>query len=100
GGTRAIEAGEAVLDVGGVIGAALLAVVDDVEPAATCLATTSATARRTAALSSAALAPGLFCSCSMSSTTCGGRGRLPVCVVRMRSMLRFMGCYFSRAPRR
>jgi len=32
-GTRAIEAGEAVLDVSGVIGAALLAVIDDVEPA-------------------------------------------------------------------
>jgi hypothetical protein len=32
-GARAIEAGEAVLDVGGVIGTALLAVIDDVEPA-------------------------------------------------------------------
>ena len=32
-GARAIEAGEAVLDVSGVIGAALLAVIDDVEPA-------------------------------------------------------------------
>jgi len=32
-GTRAIEAGEAVLDVGGIIAAALFAVIDDVEPA-------------------------------------------------------------------
>ena len=30
---RAVEAAEAILDVGGVVGAALLAVIDDIEPA-------------------------------------------------------------------
>src|SRR5262245_54654277 len=59
-------------------------------PHSACFFTTSATASATARASSAALPPGTFCSASNSSTTAGGRGRLPVWVVRILSVLRFI----------
>src|SRR6266852_4012766 len=60
-------------------------------PQAICFCTTSTTAPRTASCNSAALAPGLFCSSKSSFTTRGGRGRLPVWVVRILFVLRCMG---------
>src|SRR6185437_1763455 len=57
-------------------------------PHSICLRTTVAMASRTAALSSARRAPGFCCSASSSSTTFAVRGRLPVWVVRIRSVLR------------
>ena len=59
-------------------------------PASICFFTTPATASSTAASSAARLAPGLSFSASSSSTTFGGRGRLPVWVVRILSVLRRM----------
>jgi len=59
-------------------------------PHSTCLRTTPATASATATANSARGVPGLSCSASSSSTTLAVRGRLPVWVVRMRSILRFM----------
>ena len=89
---RAVEAGEAILDVDGVVDAALLAVVDHVEAAVDLLSHhLGDRAARRAASSAAVLAAGRFCSASSNSTTCGGRGRLPVWVVRIRSVLRLHG---------
>ena len=95
---RAVEAGEAILDVDGVIGAALLAVVDHVEPAGDlpsaprrrprCGPPARARRfwRRGASAPPAAIPPRV-----------AGRGRLPVWVVRIRCVLRFMA--FPRFPR-
>src|SRR6478752_90981 len=57
-------------------------------PHSACLLTTSATASFTAACNSARRAPGLFSSASSNSTTFCVRGRLPVCVVRIRPILK------------
>src|SRR5215831_7733768 len=59
-------------------------------PLSICFCTTCAIASPTAVLSSALRAPRFCCSASKSSITLAVRGRLPVCVVRIRSVLRFM----------
>ena len=65
----AFEAGQPLEHVHGVVGAALLAVIDDVDAAFDLLAHDVATASRTAACNSAWRGPGSFCSASSSSTT-------------------------------
>ena len=89
---RTFEAGETILDVDGVVGPALFTVVDDVDAGFDLLAhhigdgAFHRRLQRRAARAWAASA-----SASKSSTTFAGRGRLPVWLVRMRSVLRFMG---------
>src|SRR6185312_1344657 len=67
-------------------------------PQAICLLTTSATASRTAACNSALRAPGLYSSASSNSTTLVVRGRLPVWVVRMRSVMCVTRCRRRSSP--
>ena len=80
----ALVAGQTLEHMHGVVGAALLAVIDDVDAAFDLLLHDELTASRTAAFSSAWRAPGFLSSASSSSTTFAVRGRLPVWVVRMR----------------
>ena len=82
----ALEAVQAVDDVDGVVGAALLAVVDDVDAGIGLLCDHIGDGLATAASSAAWLAG--FLSASRSSTTLAGRGRLPVWVVRILAVLR------------
>src|SRR5262245_58326393 len=62
-------------------------------PHSTCLLTTSATASRTASCNSFRREPGCFSSASSKSTTSGVRGRLPVCVVRIRSVMKLKAAH-------
>src|SRR3989442_12753533 len=61
-------------------------------PAAACLRTTSSTAERMRAPSSARSTGTPSSLAYIMRTRSSGRGRLPVCVVRKRSVLRFMDC--------
>ena len=81
----ALEAVEAVDDVDGVVGAALLAVIDDVDAGGLLLGDHIGDGRvdRCVERGPAPLSPARSC-----STTAAGRGRLPVWVVRIRSVLR------------
>ena len=88
--TLAAEAGQAVLHVGGVAGLAFLAVADDVDAGVDLLLHGLGDGARTRAwnaASSTGLPPARQRIISMRSA---GRGRVPVWVVRMRSVLRFM----------
>ena len=94
----ALEAGQAVDDVDGVIGAALLAVVDDVD-AGGLLLRRSHRRRPRAPRHRAPHDPRTpFFSASNCSTTFAGRGRLPVWVVRIRCVLRRIGCLSLIGP--
>ena len=82
--TFAFVAGQAIEHVHGVVGAALLAVIDDVEAAFGLLTHYQ---RHSVAHSGGEFGPpraGLLLSASSSSTTLAVRGRLPVWVVRIR----------------
>src|SRR6516162_1336627 len=59
-------------------------------PASTCFSTTAATAERMRALSAAASTGTPSSLANIARMRCSGRGRLPVCVVRKRSLLRFI----------
>src|SRR5215472_16500040 len=67
-------------------------------PASTCFSTTAATAERMCALS-AAISTGTPSSlANIVRTRSAGRGRLPVCVVRKRSVLRSIGRASGQLP--
>ena len=95
----AFEAGQPVEHMHGVVGAALLAVIDDVEAAFDLLLHHIRHRLAHGGGSSARRAPGFRCSASSSSTTLAVRGRLPVWVVRMRSLLRFISLKSRASPR-
>src|SRR5271166_3640230 len=59
-------------------------------PASTCFSTTAATADRMRALSAVASTGTPSSLANIARTRSSGRGRLPVCVVRKRSVLRFI----------
>src|SRR5207247_36445 len=63
-------------------------------PRSSCVRTMSATALRTRAARAPRSTPGVWIKSSRSS----GRGRLPACVVRIRSVLCFMAPYATMAP--
>ena len=100
-GAFTLKAGEPVKHMHRVVGAALLAVVDDVDAA---LKLFLYHVRNRFAYGRGELGPrvpGCVCLASKSSTTLAVRGKLPVCVVRIRSVLRFMndpaqGCWERR----
>ena len=85
----ALEAVEAVDDMDGVVGAALLAVVDDVDAGGLLLGDHVGDRLVDRGIERGASAAPVF-SASSSSTTLAGRGRLPVWVVRILFVLRRM----------
>ncbi len=85
----ALEAGEPVDDMHGVVGAALLAVVDDVDAGGFLFGDDAGDGVAHRGIERVAPFAYLLPP-AIASTTSGGRGRLPVWVVRIRSVLRRM----------
>jgi hypothetical protein len=85
------DTGKPVTHVEGIRNLALLAVTDAVDPGGNLFATTSRTAaaRRVSNASGSNARP--LSRASRYANRAGGRGRLPTCVVRMRSLLSFIG---------